>query len=38
MAAKATETCSWLIIYVKACFTGAHFLVQYMSVNIPLMH
>jgi len=38
MAVKATETCNWLIIYVKAYFTGVHFLAQYMSVNIPLMH
>jgi len=27
MAAEATETCSWLIIYVKVYFTSVYLLV-----------
>jgi len=34
MVAKVTETCRWLIIYLKVYFTSVRCLIHYASVSI----
>ena len=33
MVTEATETCEWLIIYIKSYFSNLHLLARYVSVE-----